>query len=184
MKDKIDSKTVQQLERWIYLMQQIFEARHYAERAREIGNPAQFETIGGILEFLVFFRGALSAYAKCFVSSGSGKSTLNKSRIFTAGSTRLSAHEKLMALRHKYLAHSDENEIERTRISIEETESAVVIHLEYQFSFLLDRLYELCDLIKDVEEHIVDRQSKHVKGLEVSLGKTVSIQRGDERVVL
>lgn len=176
------STALQQLHRWIFVLQQVHEARHYVDRAGELGHPEQFQSMDGILEFLVYFRGALNSYAKCFVSSGRGKVKLNKSEVFRTSSDYLDRHSKLMELRHKYVAHSDDNEFEKSCLKNSDTESELVVELQYHFSFPIDRLYELRDLIKHLESYVVDCHANHVAGIERQIGKPVRIKEGEQAV--
>ncbi len=158
-------------------MQQVFEAAHYASKAKGLGYPDQFQSMEGMLEFLAYFRGALVAYAKCFVSAGPGKMTLDESKVFQRNAAHMAMHKRLMDLRHKYVAHSDDNEIEKSLLVEEEGDSEVVVALQYSFSFPFDRLYELCDAVSHLETYIVDGHAAAVKSLERQVGKPVRMRQ-------
>ena len=170
---------LQSLNRWIYLMQQAHEANHYVARASALGTPEQFETMDGILEFLLYFRAALNSYAKCFVSSGKGRTSLNKSTVFHDCPADLERHAILMTLRNKYLAHSDHNEFETSSLNVLETEEELVVGLQYEFSFPFDRLYDLRDLIDRLEKYIVGRHFEHVESIQKKFGKPIRIKQGE-----
>lgn len=163
-------------------MQQIHEARYYVRRAEELGHPQKFQSLEGILEFLAHFRSALNSYAKCFVRAGQGKITLHKGTVFKADSARLSAHDRIMELRHKYVAHSDANEFESADVVQDSNAEELVLRLQYRFSFPFDRLYELRDLIGYVEGHVVDRHSSHLASVAREIGKPVRIREGSAGV--
>lgn len=164
-------------------MMQVHEARYYIDRAFVLGRPDQFQSLDGILEFLVYFRGALNSYAKCFVSAGTGRMRLDESRIFGTDANRMTQHARLMELRHKYAAHCDSNEFESASISEQESTSELALRLQYQFSFPFDRLYELRDLISRLETYVVDHQARHVAGIGRQIGKHVRIVEGHEALV-
>lgn len=172
---------IAELQRWIYLMQQVYEASYYISRASSIGRPEQFNTLEGILEFSAYFRAALNSYAKCFVGAGRGRISLDGRAVYRERETLFSQHENLMLLRNKYAAHSDENEFEEAHTDFEETEETITVRLKYEFTFPFDRLYELRDLITYLEEHVVDRHAKHVESVSRRLGKSVQILQGDDR---
>jgi hypothetical protein len=161
--------------RQIYLMQQIHEAGYYIKRAEELGHPHLWITYDAILEFLAHFRNALNSYAKCFVSAGSGRTKLEKS-IFVADDELLKKHERIMELRHKYLAHSDDNEFETVSVKEINEDNALTLQLQYGISFPFDRLYELRELIKHIGIHIVNRQAAHAAAIEREIGKPVRIK--------
>lgn len=104
-------------------MQLICEAKYYISRAEEIGSPVQFRSLGGIFEFFVYFRGALNSYAKCFVSSGAGRMRLDGKVVFRARPDMRDWHTRIIDLRHKYVAHSDDNEFEKVSLEWSETDS-------------------------------------------------------------
>ncbi|HHQ4785228.1 hypothetical protein ACSZND_07600 [Aeromonas hydrophila] len=161
--------------RQIYLMHQTHEASYYIKRAEELGHPQSWITYDAILEFLAHFRNALNAYAKCFVSAGLGRTKLEKS-VFGANTDLLKKHERIMDLRHKYVAHSDDNEFESVSVKEVDEYNVMTLQLQYEISFPFDRLYELRELIKYIEIHIVDRQISHVAAIEREIGKPVLIK--------
>jgi len=164
--------------RLIYLMQQIHEASYYIKRAEEVGHPHLWQSYEAILEFLVYFRGALNSYAKCFVSAGPGKIRLTSNTVFSNDKSKIEQHNRLIEIRHKYVSHSDENEFESISITEETSEEELILNLQYGISFPFDRLYELRELIRFVELHIVDRQASHVAAIEREIGKVVRVLEG------
>lgn len=160
-------------------MQQVHEASHYIKKAEESGHPHLWRSYDAILDFLVYFRGALNSYAKCFVSTGPGKTKFEKS-IFGSNTELVTKHEKIMTLRHTYVAHSDDNEFESVDVSKSNAEDELVLNLEYKISFPFDRLYELRELIRFVEAVVVDGQLSHVKSIEREVGKPVRVLRSGE----
>lgn len=164
--------------RWVYLMQQVHEARYYIARAEELGHPHLWQSYESILEFLAHFRGAVNAYSKCFVSAGPGRRRLESASVFGADADHLKKHERIIDLRHKYVSHSDENEFESVDISKNEGSEELVLNLEYNISFPFDRLYELRDLIRFVERYVVDGQQSHVEAIAREVGKSVRVQQG------
>lgn len=176
------NRTYRELERWIGLMQQIVEAKYYISRAEEIGCPAQFRSLDGIFEFFVYFRSALNCYAKCFVSSGAGRMRLDAKEVFSARPDMRDWHTRIIDLRHKYVAHSDDNELEKISLECSETDTELVVRLQHHFCFPFDRLYELRDLIRFVDGYVVDRQKMHVASIERRIGKSVRIAEGEQAV--
>jgi len=161
--------------RQIYLMLQIHEASYYIKRSEELGHPHLWIAYDAILEFLAHFRNALNSYAKCFVSAGLGRTKLEKT-VFGDNIDLLKKHEKIMELRHKYVAHSDDNEFESISVKEIYEDDILTLQLQYGISFPFDRLYELRELIRYVEIHIVDRQTSHAAAIEREIGKPVRIK--------
>jgi hypothetical protein len=164
--------------RWVYLMQQVHEARYYIAKAEELGHPHLWRSYEAILDFLAHFRGAINAYSKCFVSAGAGRRRLESSSVFVTDEALLEKHERIIDLRHKYVSHSDENEFESVDMSKSESAEELVLNLEYNLSFPFDRLYELRDLIRLVEVYVVDSQQFHVEAISREIGKPVRILQG------
>lgn len=159
-------------------MQHVHEARYYIARAEELGHSHLWTSYEPILEFLAHFRSAINAYAKCFVSAGPGRQRLESSVLFSPYADRLEKHERIIALRNKYVSHSDENECESVAVTKFESDDEVVLHLEYNLMFPFDRLYELRELIRFVELFIIDKQQPHVGAIEREVGKPVRILQG------
>jgi hypothetical protein len=84
-----------------------------------------------------------------------------------------------MELRHKYVAHSDHNEIERTALEITDTPTELRVRFQYNRSFSFDRMYELRGLIKHLTDHVVEAQKSHISGIERKVGKPVMVQHGN-----
>lgn len=156
-------------------MQQIHEASYYIRRAEELGHPHLWKSYDAILEFLAHFRGALNSYAKCFLSAGPGRSRLEIASVFGADDNRLGLHKGIMDLRHKYVAHSDENAFESAHVFEEDAPGELLLRLQYDISFPFDRLYELRDLIRVVEVYVVDRQQAHLAAIAREAGKPVRV---------
>ena len=169
---------LEQLRRWISLMQQVHEAKHYIERTEALAHPHLMQTFDEIWGVLLAFRGAIIAYAKCFAKVGPGKIKLEERSVFANRPELVDQHHRIMDLRNKYVAHSDKNEMESTFIVPIDTPTELVIHLQYGLSFPFDRMYELRELIKHLDGHVVDGLEKHVRGIERKIGKSVRIQQG------
>ncbi|MNN92317.1 hypothetical protein D3C81_2105790 [compost metagenome] len=84
-----------------------------------------------------------------------------------------------MDLRHTYVAHNDENEFETVMVREEDAPGELLLHLQYAISFPFDRLYELRQLIRVVELHIVDRQQGHLAAIEREVGRPVRVIQGN-----
>jgi hypothetical protein len=160
-------------------MQQVHEAKHYIERTERLAHPHLMQTFDGIWDVLLAFRGAIISYAKCFAKTGSGKIKLEVKEVFVNRPELVDKHRRIMDLRNKYVAHSDDNEMESTAIEPVDTPTELVIRLDYEVSFSFDRMYELRELIKYLDGHVADGLEKHVKRIERQIGKPVRILQGD-----
>ena len=172
-------ESLAQIQRWMPLMQQVHEAVYYIGRALHLGHPEQFSTLEGQLEFLLYFRGALSAYSKCFTSTGLGRMSLDGNSIYKARPNLKLQHDQFIVLRNTYTAHSDDNELETVQAIANETDDEIVVYLNYAFTFPFDRLYELRDLIGYLESEIIDRHTRHVQKLNNQVGKATRVAQGD-----
>ena len=61
-------------------------------------------------------------------------------------------------------------------MSLKSSVLKLVLRLQYNISFPFDRLYELRDLIRFVEEHVVDCQRAHVAAAERQIGKPIRVR--------
>lgn len=164
--------------RWVYVMQQIHEAQHYIGRAEAIGHPCLWTSYESIWDFLAFFKGALNSYAKCFVGAGSGRRKLESSHVFKHHEALAQKHDEIMALRHRYVAHPDKNDFESANVAQEDSDTELVLRLQYGLSFPFDRLYELRDLIYFIEHHVAQSQEDHLAKISKEIGKPVRVLQG------
>jgi hypothetical protein len=162
----------------IHLMRQIHEASFYISKAEELGHPHLWTSYPPILEFFGHFKSAINSYAKCFVSAGKGRQKLEASSVYRSEPTYLEQHTKIIELRHTYVAHNDENAFETVTVREDDAPGELALHLEYAISFPFDHLYELRNLIRLVELHIVDRQQAHLAAIEREVGKPVRVVEG------
>jgi len=168
-----------QLRRWISLMQQVHEAKHYIQRTEQLAHPHLIRTFDEMWGVLLAFRGAIISYGKCFARTGSGRIKLEAKVVFAKTPNLADKHRRIMRLRNEYVAHSDDNEMESTAIEPIDTPTELVVRLDYEVSFPFDRMYELRELIKHLDGHVADGLGKHVKGIERQIGKPVRIQAGN-----
>jgi hypothetical protein len=169
---------LERLRRWICLMQQAHEAKHYIERTEQLAHPHLMRMFDELWGVLLAFRGAIISYAKCFAKAGPGKIKLEEKKVFEGKPELIDQHRRIMSLRNKYVAHSDDNEMERTSIEPIDTPTELVIHLQYGLSFPFDRMYELRELIKHLDGYVADGLGKHVESIELKIGKPVRIHQG------
>jgi hypothetical protein len=178
LNDSGSRHSLEQLRRWISIMQHVLEAKHCIQRTEQLAHPHLMQTLDEIWGVMLAFRGAIIAYAKCFVSAGRGKIRLEERRVFADKPELVDWHRRIMILRNKYVAHSDDNEMERTSIELVDSPTELIVRLDYNLSFPFDRMYELRELIKFLDGHVADRLGRHVKKLEKQVGKSVRIQDG------
>jgi hypothetical protein len=174
-----DTKQVlEQLRRWICLMQQVHEARHYIEKTEQLAHPHLMRTFDELWGVLLAFRGAIISYAKCFAKAGPGKIKLEEEKVFDGKPELIEQHRRIMSLRNRYVAHSDDNEMERTSVQPVDRPTELVIHLRYGLTFPFDRMYELRALIKHLDGYVAEGLGKHVGSIERKIGKPVRIHQG------
>lgn len=164
--------------KWIYQMQLVHEAKYYILKSEELGHPHLWGSYSPILDFLAHFKGALNCYSKCFISAGPGRTRIDAGRIFKFDEVYLEKHNRLIKLRNKYIAHSDVNEFEQVSILEMETSEELVLKLQYEVTFPFDRLYELKELIRLVEIHVIERQHSHLAAVQAEVGKPVRVLEG------
>ena len=166
------------LRRWISLMQQVHEAKHYIERTEQLAHPHLMQTFDEIWGVLLAFRGAIISYAKCFAKAGPGKIKLEEKTVFSTRPELVDRHRRIMSLRNQYVAHSDDNEMECTSVRPIDTPTELVVHLQYGLTFPFDRMYELRELIKHLDGYVAEGLGKHVESIERKIGKPVRIHQG------
>ncbi|AZE47022.1 MULTISPECIES: hypothetical protein [unclassified Pseudomonas] len=59
-----------------------------------------------------------------------------------------------------------------------ETFEELGLKLQYEMTFPFDRLYELKELIRLVEMHVIERQQSHLAAVQAEVGKPVRVLEG------
>lgn len=164
-------------------MSQVFEARTLLDLAETTHQLHPRSTIEELFIQQALFRTFLLAYGKCFSESGKGRSSLDHRKVFDGQDEARKTHERIMFLRHKSAAHSDESGLDEAAIQVEERNDEFVIFHRYAIAIPLNEYsaYRVCT--KGLEEYVVDQVNRTISSLERDLGKTIRVESASSQVV-
>lgn len=162
-----------ELNRWTFLMMQIFESKTFLELAEGKFAVRQDFTFEELLVTQALFRAAIISYAKCFTQSGKNRSSLDKNQVFSGHSSELLVHERIIDLRHQYAAHNDASGLDEAVVDVQELPDKFIIGTQYAFAIPLNEYEGYQKAITVVEEYLVTKISKVTALLEVKLGKPI-----------
>ena len=164
------------MDRWTFLMMQIFEAKAFLDLAE---NPHMVHPRSSMEEILTqqaLFRAFLLSYGKCFVSSGKGRSSLDPTKVFTGKDELSPVHDRMMDLRHKFAAHNDVSGLDEALIDVEEHVNEFVFSHRFAIANPLNEYGDYRKALKALEEYVIDGANSALNSLERQLGKRMVLR--------
>lgn len=162
------------LNKWTYLLMQFVEANTYLELAQGV-TISETSGIHEVLAHQAFFKIFLISYVKCF-RANKGRTGLDAKDVFPAGGHASTIHAELVDYRNRFGAHSDNSGLEDASIEVIQTPEAYHIWHRYAAAFPIHRYAAYRDLLKIMEERIVEKVEKAKGQLEIQLGKPIIVQ--------
>lgn len=164
------------LDRWTFLMMQIFESKKFLDLAENTHAIHPQSSLDEVLTQQALYRSFLLAYGKCFTTSGKGRNSLDPHRVFVGDARAYSVHQRIMDLRHRFAAHSDSSGLDHAVIEVEELDDEFVIAQKYAVANPLHEYADYKEAVRVLEEYVVDQINRAVSSLEKQLQKKVSIK--------
>lgn len=171
----IDSRFCE-LNRWTYLMMQVFEARTFLELSETTHQVHPQSSLSEILTQQALFRSFLLAYGKSFVASCKGRSSLDSKNVYAGSKAELDTHDRLLELRHKFAAHSDVSGLDEAVIEVSETDREFVVSHLYSLANPLNEYDSYRDVLNLLEAYLIKKVNKHLDSLQTKLGKTITVK--------
>lgn len=166
------------LDRWTFLMMQIFETKSFLELAENTRSVHPQSSMEEVLTQQALFRAFLLSYGKCFTSSGEGRSSLDPKKVFDGKESVIPVHERIMELRHKFAAHNDVSGLDEALIDVEEREDEFVLSHRFAIANPLNECDGYRRTTELVEEYVVEQTNKILDSLGRRLGKRITIRNG------
>lgn len=168
------------LNRWTFLMMQVFEARSFLSMA---GSKHQMHAMASMEDLLTqqaLLRGFLLSYAKCFSSTGKGRIKLDPAKVFKNDQKLIPTHDRIMTLRHEFAAHGAASGLDEATISVQELDDHFEIRHLYALAIPLDEYSDYTDAINALDNYIAIGVNKIIDSLERQLGKTIVLRPQDQ----
>lgn len=166
------------MDRWTFLMMQVFEAKTFLDLAESTHSVHQQSSLEEVLTQQALFRAFLLSYGKCFASSGKGRSSIDPKKVFGGKEELLPVHDRVMELRHKFAAHNDVSGLDEALIDIEERENEFVFTHRFAIANPLNEYNGYRKSIDAIEEYVIDGTNKALASLEQHFGKRMTLQNG------
>lgn len=164
------------MDRWTFLMMQVFEAKSFLDLAENTHMVHPKSTMEELLVQQALFRAFLLSYGKCFASSGKGRSSLDQNKVFAEKEELLPVHGRLMQLRHKFAAHNDVSGLDEALIDVEEHEKEFVFSHRFAIANPLNEYGDYRKAVGALEEYVIDGIKGALNALERQLGKRVVLR--------
>lgn len=161
------------LNRWTFLMMQIFECQTYLDLAEGKYAAQSDLPLEDLLVAQSLFRSAVISYGKCFASSGKNRSSLDANKVFFGTPDLVPIHKRLVDLRNKSAAHSDQSGLDEAIVDVQELPQCFVIGTCYAFAIPYYEFSGYRQVVSAVEKYVMAQTSKATTSLEVRLGKKI-----------
>jgi len=171
-----DDKRFEFVNRWTYIFIQLKEAESFLELAINNNKDKTELSLENMYLEQALFRSFVITYAKCFSSSGQGRLTLDKKDIFKNKPDILTTHVKIIEVRNKFVAHSDESGIDIAVLGVKETKSKILIKHTYTISQSSDEYDLFLKVIKVALEAVIAKSNKALDSIQKREGKAVDFK--------
>lgn len=170
---KLDPPDFERLNLWTHILFQLnFASTVLTSLIKDM--PEKYDSTN-FFDHYSRFSAVIVSYGRCFVSSGKGMVQLDGKQIFKGERALMRSHEKMMRIRHKVVAHTEQDELVRATIAVKETEKTLFI------KHLITPLFPRGDFprflitIEFASRSAVAMISKYIKKLEREKGKAIEI---------
>ncbi len=141
-----------------------------------IENCSKYEVEGSSEEHLLqqaLFRNAVLNYAKCFSQSGKGRITLDKNDIYKDIEVLRDIYDKVINLRNKFFAHSDDSGLDYVSLATKEENDHIEVKQLYTIVVPLNEFPKYLTLFKFCGDAVAEKIQKSFENIENKLGKKV-----------
>lgn len=163
------------LSNWTYLAMFILEARTSLKISESLTKD-KFENIDEVVHSHGMFRNGIMAYAKCFTSSGAKRISLDPNEIFSTAPELKDIHERIMNIRHSYVAHNSDNDIDIALIATIENDTELALAQTYTISKPTSELKDFYRTIEHCEKMIVEKFNKKIDKIESKINKKIRFE--------
>ena len=171
-----DDKRFEFVNRWTYILMQLTEAKNFLELANKSSEYEDESTMNQIYLHQALFRSFVISYAKCFSTSGQGRLSLNKKDIYKNQPDNLTVHERVIDIRNKFVAHSDDSGVDVAVLGVKEMENKILIKHTYTLAQINDEYDSFSKLITTAEDTVISKVNKALDAIQKTEGKPVSFK--------
>jgi len=164
------------LRKWTFLRAQLNEAKIFINLIDRKTTDTKDKTTNSVLTQQAFFRSFIVVYAKCFTSAAKGRAALDNKNVFKQADESIEkAHNRIMELRHKFVAHSDISNIEIAKIAHKETKNDVKLKGVYLIRIPLDELGSFMSTIEHVLTFVTEKYKSDADNIGKVINKNIEI---------
>ncbi|MFA9287557.1 hypothetical protein ACCQ08_22450 [Comamonas sp. SY3] len=161
----------ERLKQWHGVLFQIASASHYLSQLKDRGSTP--DILKDTYADLSLFSSFILQYSKSYTSSGKGQVVLDAKKVFAAGSNALTAHERILKIRHKYVAHNDNSNLILANLGVKEMNDRFVIKHFLTLAIPLGELDDFKLALDATYAYAVISLNKQLDKLGEKLGKIV-----------
>lgn len=170
---KLDHIEFVHLKSWHGVLFQAYSAEYALSRLAS--HEYKHGDLANIHEQQAMFAFFVMEYGKCFASAGHGQVSLDERKVFTGNECAAAAHERILTLRNKFVAHNGGSDLVRHTIAVKEEEDRFIVRHLSTVAFPRNELEQFKIALDVLTQHVYVKMNKHLDSLETKLGKTVRL---------
>jgi hypothetical protein len=120
------------------------------------------------------FASAIVSYARCFGSAGPGIPCLDAKRVFANDPINRTSHERMIAIRHKMIAHTDQSDLVRVNFAVKEDEDHIYIEHLFTIQLPMNEVPGFLTAIERVHDFVAARLNQQLDALSTKKGRPIN----------
>ena len=169
----LDPPGYEQLSLWTHILMHLVNAQKNFEWA--LDHPKVSSNSNNFLQQNAFFISGIMAYGRCYASSGGGIPTLDAKRVYAGSEDGIAIHQRLIDLRNKIAAHTDESDLVRLTLAVKDEPDHITIRHIYTNAIPTDEIPDFLEAVSHTSHFVTVSLNKRLNKLEKNIGKKISL---------
>jgi len=169
----LDPPGYERLSAWTYVLTHLLHARINFERVS--GDLSKLGDLRNVVEQQAFFVAGILAYCRCFASTGSAIPKLDPKKVYVGSADGMAVHERLFALRNKFAAHADRNDLMRVTLAVKAYHDRVTVRHLITSAIPLPEIPDFIEAVAQTEHFVTLSLNKQLDKISARLGKPIEV---------
>lgn len=169
----LDPPGYERLSSWTHILMNLLSAHANFERVRN--HQVELGELANVIEQQAFFIAAIMAYGRCYASSGSGIPSLDPKKVFAGSDVGMAVHQRLLKLRNKYAAHTDETDLVRLTLAVKEEPDRIIVRHLSTSALPTPEIPDFLEAVAHSQHFVTAALNKHLDHLETKVGKRIAL---------
>lgn len=169
----LDPPGYERLSAWTHVLMQLLTARTNFERVRD--HPVALGDLASIIQQQAFFIAAIMAYGRCYASSGPGIPSLDPKKVYAGSDDGMAVHRRLMELRNKFAAHTDETDLLRLTLAVKDETNRIIVRHLVTSALPAPEIPDFLEAVAHTQHFVTGALNKRLDHLESKVGKAIAL---------